>query len=853
MEEAEKLYQGEFLAGFFINDSEAFSGWSTLWRERLHRQVMDAQGQLAKHYEGQGDYERACYYAQRQVELEPWREEAHQHLMRLLVRSGQRSAALQQYKTCRQILADNLDVEPSEDTQRLYRRVRLVSELGAHNLPPQVTPFVGREVERRQVGRRLVDPDHRLLTLVGPGGIGKTRLAIQVAYENRLAFLHGVCFVSLAPLPSAQFLVSAIAGALQLRFQGQAEPKEQLLDALRERDMLLLLDNFEHLIEDGTGLLVDVLQSAPAVKFLVTSRQRLDLYGETAFDVEGLELPEGRDGEKAAGYSAVDLFLRSADRAQAGFRPVDEAWADVVRICRLVGGMPLGIELAAFWVRTLSCRDIAAEIERNLAFLSATRRGVPPRHASIQAAFDHSWERLSAEEQRAFQKLAVFQGGFDREAGKQVGAAALATLSALVDKSFLNEIPTGRYTFHELMRQYAADKLAQDPREAETTHDDHCRYYAVFVDDQVRRFQAGQQREALDAIEAEIDNVRAAWQRAVNHHDSADIQNLMLGLYTLYLNRGRYREGYTLLEKATSALEQSDKAQDETVRLLGQLLWRQANLWREFYTAGERSRLEASLQQSVALLRASGAMGDLSEALSVLGNFLRKEGQPAEARSLLEESVEIGRQAQDRSCLARALDNLGGLVRATGDLAQAKQLIQESLAIHRERRHLAGMACNLNSLAMVAYALGEPAQAERLFLESKAAFEELGNPVWVAATIYNAGEVCRRSGQDQAAARYLRDALQRTTTTSVARLPLNILHGLAGLLGKQAQHKQAYELAIFVKNHPMTELSIQEDIGPLLAELESKLPQDLAAAAQARVRSWSLGDAVAEALTEAGA
>jgi DNA-binding SARP family transcriptional activator len=255
LEQADALYQGEFLAGFFVDDSGPFGEWGTLRRERFHRQVLDAQYHLARHYERRRNYERARHYARRQVELEPWREEAHQQLMRLLVRSGQRSAALQQYEICHRILADELGVEPTDTTTRLYRRIRSVPSIGAHNLPPQATPFVGRASELRDTGGRLVDPDCRLLTLTGAGGIGKTRLAIQAAHENRAAFLHGVCFVPLAPLQSTEFLVPTIASALQLPLHSEMDPKEQLLDALRECEMLLLFDNFEHLIEDGVDLL----------------------------------------------------------------------------------------------------------------------------------------------------------------------------------------------------------------------------------------------------------------------------------------------------------------------------------------------------------------------------------------------------------------------------------------------------------------------------------------------------------------------------------------------------------------------------------------------------------------------
>lgn len=852
------LYQGEFLAGFFVDDSLPFSEWASLLRERLHHQALDTLYHLAHYHEQRRDYQQARYYAQRQVELEPWREEAHQQLMRLLARTGQRSAALHQYQACRLILADELGVEPAEGTRRLYRRIKMVPELGAHNLPPQMTPFVGRQFELAELGGRLTNPSCRLVTLVGPGGIGKTRLAIQVAWENRAAFLDGVCFVPLAGLESAEFLVPAIADALKLRFEGPEPPSKQLVDSMRERELLLVLDNMEHLIKDGAWLLAEILQSAPGVTLLVTSRERLNLYAETVFVVPGLEFPGEAETGRPTSYSAIDLFLSSADRVRAGFVSTlsGEEMAGIARICCMVEGMPLGIELAAAWTHTFSCQEIAGQIEDNLAFLNTLARDVQPRHRSLQAAFDHSWQRLPPEEQHISARLSVFRGGFDREAAQQIAGASSPSLSALIDRSFLTRTPAGRYSLHELMRQYGAAKLAQDPQQVVSTRDDHCRYYARLVGEQFNRFQRGQQREAIGVIQAEIDNVRAAWQRAVDQARYEDIEGLMNGLYVYAIaGYGFVQEATAMLGKALPVLEQvmaDGPCGEEATCLLGKLLWRQGQLLREMETPDDRLANQALLQRSVALLRGCGDKAELSRALGVLGNFLRKGGRSMEARPLLEESLALARQGQDRPDLAEALDNLGHLLGPLGERDKGQQLLLESLAINRECNHLLGTGHNLNNLGSLAYHVGDYAAAKEWFLQSKAVFEELGSPGWPVMTIHNVGAACQELGEYEESARHHLDALRRSTSGFTSRLPLNTIFGLAELAEKLGHYPRAYELATFVIHHPLTEHYIHEGASALLEELKSQLTPAAAAAAEGRARTWTLNDVVAELLAPSG-
>jgi predicted ATPase/DNA-binding SARP family transcriptional activator len=530
MEQAAALYRGSFLDEFFLSDSAAFEEWVARQREWFHQHVLQALARLAAYDERRGAYEEARRSARRQVELEPWCEEAHQQLMRALWFSGQRSAALAQYETCRRILTDELGVEPAPETTALYKRIRdhaaqaLRSDgtdraLRPTPLPVPPTALVGREAELADLADMLANPACRLLTLVGPGGIGKTRLAVQAAAEQRAGFPDGVAFVPLAPLGSDAFLVPAIAEAVGLTFSSRPDSKVQLLNYLQEKELLLLLDNFEHLLA-GAELLGDILRHAPGVSILATSRERLNVQAEWVVEVAGLQVPREDRAEGITDYSAVALFLQSARRVQAGFALSEVEQRSVVQICRLVEGMPLGIELTAAWVRALSGAEIAHQIECGLGFLTTSLRDVAERHRSLHAVFEHSWSLLSAEERCVFGRLSVFRGGFGREAAEQVAGATLSLLAALVDKSLLRRIPTGRYDMHELLRQYAAEQL-QAAGETEQTRDRHLAFFLALAETAEPEVHGAQQEQWFDRLEADHDNLRAAleWGRAevANH------------------------------------------------------------------------------------------------------------------------------------------------------------------------------------------------------------------------------------------------------------------------------------------------------------------------------------------------
>jgi predicted ATPase/predicted Ser/Thr protein kinase len=424
-----------------------------------------------------------------------------------------------------------------------------------HNLPVQLTPFFGREADLAQIADRLQDPACRLLTLVGPGGSGKTRLALEAGAAQVDNFAHGVFFVSLAPLDSVKAIVPTVAEALGFSFYEEGEPQQQLLDYLHQKTMLLILDNFEHLL-DGAGVVTEVLKTAPDVRILATSRARLNVQGEHLFPIAGMDFPAliPREPKEAAQYSAVKLFLQSARWVQPSFELTADNVNHVTRICRLVEGMPLGILLAAAWVQMLTPAEIAAEIGQGLDFLETDLRDMPERQRSMRAVFDHSWHLLTGREREVFGGLSVFRGGFTRQAAQRVTGASLRELRALVNKSLLQRTPMGRYEVHELLRQYAAGKLDQSPAASEAVRDRHCAYYAAALQEWEADLKGPREQAVLAEIEADSENARAAWNWAVERGHVEYIEQAIEGLCLFYDLRWRYQEGEAACRMAAEKL-----------------------------------------------------------------------------------------------------------------------------------------------------------------------------------------------------------------------------------------------------------------------------------------------------------
>jgi predicted ATPase/Tfp pilus assembly protein PilF len=857
--QAAALYHGGFLAQFSVSDSVAFEEWAMLQRERQHHLALDALARLAAYHERRGAYEQTHIYAARALELEPWCEEAHRRLMRALYLNGQRTEALAQYERCQRVLADELSVEPEQETTALYEQLkhdrigRQADQLGRsphhpitppprHNLPAQLTSFIGREAELTALAELLANPVCRLITIIGPGGIGKTRLALQTAAEQAEMFPHGAVFVPLAVLNAAEFLVPAIVAALDMPSQGSDDLKDQLLAYLRDREMLLLLDNFEQALP-GAQLAAEILQRAPGVTLLVTSRERLALQGEWLFDLEGLSYPaeEGCDGIET--YSAVQLFTQRAAQVQRRFVLAAGEARAVARICRLVEGLPLAIELAAATVRERACAEIATAIETNLRSLVTPLRDVPERHRSMWAVFEHSWRQLSREQRRVLRRLSVFRGGFSEAAAAQVAGAAPDLLSTLIDKSLLRGNLAGRYDMHELLRQCAVQKLraAGELAQIQVAHLD---YFVQLAEAAEPHLTGDQQAAWLDRLGDEYDNIRAALGWALDQQAAEPAARLAAALWRFWGTRGLLGEGRGWLDRVLAlSLQLAPAVRAKALKGAGVLAWSQ----------GDYARAVELCDMSRVLYQELGDKKGVATCLQYLGSLALHQGDYPLSSRLLEASLALRRELGDRWGIALSLANLGALAGRQGDISQAERCYEQSLALLRELGDKERIAVMLDNLGAVARDRGDSARARRLYEEGLALLRELNNKWNIPNCLNNLGGIAFEQGDHAQAQLFYRESLLMLRETGDKEGLAVCLEGLAGV---SSVHGQA---ALAARLYGAAEL-IREAIGSpripvaraeyerMVAATRAQLDQNMFAAAWAEGRAISLEQAVSDAL-----
>lgn len=743
-------------------------------------------------------------------------------------------------------------------------------------LPVMPTSFIGRVDEAAEVVRHLGAPACRLLTILGPGGTGKTRLALQVVTELQARGSRVVTFIGLSQVATVEHVPVAIAEALGCPLAATATAEESLLRFLADRELLLVLDNLEHVL-DACPLLAALLREAPGVQLLVTSRERLRLQGELVFQLGGLATPHDDSRAAVDRSEAVILFLERARNSSAEFALTSRNRAAVGAICRLVDGMPLGIELAAAWVRALSPEEIAAEIARGLDFLSLSSRDVAPRHRSMRAVIDHSWALLTEEERRVLGSMAIFRGGCTREAATTVAGASLPVLAGLLDKSLVRRGESGRYELHELVRQYAAEKLGADPAALAAARARHGAYYTDWLSDQGSQITGADQDRVVAEITAEIENIRAAWQHGVEQRALRPVWQLAdNGLLWFYEVRGWYQEAEQACRRATEAFREPPPGSPAEEQLLGSLLGMQG--WFSF-RRGHPEVGARLLEESVCLLRDGDQPQWLFNSLVQLAYLALFQGAYRRAETLIEEQLELVQRIATPWAHAHTLVLQGALdadrmperaythlherlptIRAVGDphllllgltylgdaalnlgyVAEAEQVFRE--AQRRSAQMHSGIieVLALSGLAAAAVVREAWADAVRDALYAVARSGEVGE-IWSRAKALTVlGEAEAGSGDRQAARLTLVEALRLSVSTGLLPTAIRAWVGLGRLeLHQPARRAGLPLLTALVRHHDATDQRTAAYAGQLWDALSAYIDEDALQEAEGQARTMA--------------
>lgn len=764
LEAAISLYQSEFLAGLALDDCPEFEEWLFMQRERQHLLVLDACADLASSFESSGELDRALTFTQRQIELDPLRESAYRHQMRILALQGERSQALAAFDRCQAVLTEEFGVEPETETIALREQI-LSHGIGKQDAPepktastptinkdeekdkpvsqtqPAIGHVIGREKEIETVATMLQNPDVGLMTVSGLGGVGKTMLAQAIAHQLQNHFRDGVHFVPLASIEADKMqLIGALTHLFDLQLGLGNDPEEPLLTHLASQEMLLVLDNFEHLTSEA-DLLRQIKERAPEVTILITSRERLNLSHEVIYPLGGLSIPptdwfaDQPVGEGDSTFSAVELFVRAARRLQPHFAVTPENAAAVARICQLVDGFPLGLELAAAWTRILGCAEIVAELESSFDLLASRASDWPERQRTIRGVLGYTWATLSAAEQHALMAITCFRGSFDRKAIQKVTQTSLLVLADLLDKSLVQRTESapaksghaqsGRFAIHALVRQFAEEKLAQvvaaaqseaaaqpilhldgfdpaglppaDVNELAGLAATHSSYYLGWLDEISDILNGPKNSELLPTLRLEDANIQRAYRYAIQTGPIAELQTHVEAIKPYFRVKGWYLEYSQLIGVAIERVQQHLDISDLGVSDLASrienssepafwetLSWLMVEGATTFNQLGRYQKTIALAQQAIAVANTIQMPEHLIEAHISWGGALSHMSDSAGAYQPLQKALEIARHEKMRPQEAKILGMLGLQHWRESELDKANVYFEQTLRMAQQ-------------------------------------------------------------------------------------------------------------------------------------------------------------------------
>ena len=876
-----ELYAGELLP------DDRYEEWAEGRRAELRHTWLSLHVELARVCEECGEYERGIEALRRAIPEVPTNEEAHAGLMRLYALSDRPGEALAQYDRLRDALSGQLDAEVSATTRRLREEIAADRfptvqptapplekslDAGKHYLPAVRTSFIGREREMVEVKRTLAMT--QLLTLTGAGGSGKTRLALEVAKELVGAYPDGVWLVELASLSEPELVPQAVAAALGVQEQPDRSLTNALMDFLREKKVLLVLDNCEHLIGAAARLADALLDACPRLRVLATSREALNVDGEVLWQVGPLSVPDGRDQptvEELEGYESARLFeeralfVEQALYGSSGFSLTPDNASAVAQVCRLLEGMPLAIELAAAWVGTLSVEQISERLKDSLGLLKGGRT-LTRRQRTLRGAMDWSFDLLSEPEQIIFGRLSVFAGGWTLEAAEAVGTGddveeeeVLGLLWGLVNKSLVvaeaRTEGTARYRMLEPIRQYARERF-DESGEADEVKGRHAAFFLALAEEAEPELSGPQQGLWVERLEWEHDNLRAAIASVLQRGEAELALRFGGALWRFWFDGGYLSEGVRWLEQVLAVGDPT--AAPARVKALEGMGWLTQ-------LQGDTERAKATYEEMLELSRELNDKGNVATALNSLGMLGVAEGNNERARALLEENLAVLEELEEEDRAAtvlkryHALNLLGILaINEEGDYTRGTALFEESLVLAREAGDAYRVAANLVALQYAAVLQGNYERATALYEEALAVARELGNSgvEIIPEALVNLGLAALGQGDHQRAVSSFKEALVMSQSLERKPTVINTLEGMATLAGSRGEASRAAHLwgaAQAAREASGIALSPGDRAlhEPYLNSARSRLGEEAWEAALAEGRAMSLQEAAEYALSEA--
>ncbi len=900
---AVELYQADFLSNFRLKDAPDFDEWQFLEAENLRRDLAAALQTLVElDVAGSAEPDRAITLARRWLALDSFDETAHRALMRAYAQAGQTAAAIRQYQDCLRILQADLKTAPQPETTALFEQIKSGQRKASQpsqitaattNLPRALTPFIGRAELLAGLADRLTRPADRLITLTGSGGVGKTRLALEVARAVLPAYPAGVWLIDLAPLGDPQSVPQAIAATLEIRREPDRAVLNVLIDHVRDRHLLLVLDNCEHLVEACAQLADQLLRHCPELQLLATSREALGIQGEVIVRVPSLSLPavEQSTPEILARSEAVQLFLDRAMAALPDFALTVANASAVTQICRRLDGIALAIELAASRVKLLKVEQIAARLDDAFHLLTGGSRTALPRQQTLVATIDWSYGLLTDHERALLRRLAVFAGGWTLEAAEAIASGdgldrydILDLLTQLINKSLVivESTPTeeARYRLLETIRQYAREKLAASGESADVRQR-HLSFFLQLAERAESQLQRSDQAAWFDRLDVEYDNLRAALDWACLNNAEAGLRlGSALRQYwgIRYWSEGReWLMRVLALPAAQARITARARALNGAAYLAhmqgdaasAERLYEESiTIWRETDDTGEgimhalrvygnsihfnhdKASGRALIEESLAIARAAGNQVEMAWSLFDLGQITDAEGRHEAARALFEESLALHRAVQNPTGLGLTLNALGEVAVEQGELQRARTLLEESLQFYQQAGDKRGLATSSAALARAAWLQHDLPRAMRLCTESLALAREIGYSdlaCWLSGGL---GWMALQQNDAGSARKSLVEALELLRGSRQPDKFSFCLSGMAGVAVASGQLERAATL--LGKVNALYDvppwLPIAPDLERLLSELQARLTEAEFTAAWSKGRALSVEQAISYAL-----